>query len=94
MKAAGFDGLRGAPQGPQPEKRAYDQEMKALSGFDSETKQARSVVVDDLKPATIVPILKENTAKEARVMTDEAGHYHRLRESFAEHSVVRHGQEQ
>jgi transposase-like protein len=68
--------------------------MKVLSLVDRETGQARSVVVDDLKPATVVPILEENIAKEARVMTDEAGHYHHLRDTFAEHKVVRHGQEE
>ena len=67
--------------------------MKALSRFDSEAKHARSVVVDDPQPATIVPILKENTAKDARVMRGDTGHYHHLRQSFAEHSVVHHGQE-
>jgi len=64
--------------------------MKVLSLVDRTTGQARSVVVDDLKPATIVPILEENISKEARVVTDEAGHYHYLRDSFAEHSVVKH----
>ena len=39
-------------------------------------------------------ILKENIAKKARVLTDEAGHYHLLRERFAEHSGVRHLKEE
>jgi ISXO2-like transposase domain len=65
-----------------------------LSLLDGETKQGRAVIVDDLKPATVVPILEENISKEARVMTDEAGHYYYLRDSFAEHKVVRHGQEE
>lgn len=62
--------------------------------MDRETRQARSVVVDDLKPATVVPILEEDIARETRIMTDEAGHYHHLRKSFADHKVVRHGQEE
>src|SRR5215207_8799519 len=77
----------------KPKKRAYHHKMKVLSLVDRTTGQARSVVVDDLKPATVVPILEENISKEARVVTDEAGHYHYLRDSFAEHGVVRHGQE-
>jgi hypothetical protein len=68
--------------------------MKVLRLVDRETKQARSVVVDDLKPATIVPILEENIAREPRVMTDEAGHYHHLRRSFADHKVAGHGAEE
>src|SRR5215203_1486341 len=78
----------------KPKKRAYHHKMKVPSLVDRDTKQTRSVVVDDLKPATIVPILEENIAHEARVMTDEAGHYHHLRKSFADHGVVRHGAEE
>ena len=37
-----------------------------------------------------MPILKENIAKEARVMTDDARLYWRLDEDFAEHGTVRH----
>ena len=78
----------------KPKKRPHHYKMKVLSLVDRETKQARSVVVDDLKPATVVPKLEQNIAREARVMTDEAGHYHHLRRSFADHKVVRHGQEE
>jgi transposase-like protein len=77
----------------KPKKRAYHHKMKVLSLLDRDTKHALSMVVDDLKPATIVPILEDNIANEARVVTDEAGHYY-LRDSFAEHSVVHHGQEE
>ncbi len=51
-------------------KRAYHHKMKVLSLLDRETGQTRSMVVDDLKPATITPNLEENIAKEARVMTE------------------------
>ena len=37
------------------------------------TGRARSMVVDNLKASTLVPILRANIAKEARIMTDEAG---------------------
>jgi transposase-like protein len=46
----------------KPKKRAYHHKMKVLSLIDRETKQARSMVVDDLRPATIAPILRENMA--------------------------------
>jgi transposase-like protein len=79
-----------------PKKRAYHHKLKVLSLVDRRTGEARSVVVDDLKPATVVPILPENIAAEARVMTDEAGHYYHyhLRDHFAEHNVVRHSAEE
>ena len=50
------------------------------------------MVVDDLKAKTLVPILKENIAKEATVYTDEAGQYRYLDRDFADHAFVRHGQ--
>jgi len=57
---------------------------------DRTTGRARSMVVDDLKAKTLVPILKENIAAEATVYTDEAGQYRHLARDFAEHEFVRH----
>ena len=76
------------------EKRAYHHKMKVLSLIDRETRQARSMVVDDLKPSTIAPILRENMSREARLATDEAGHYLHVGKEFADHGIVRHGQEE
>lgn len=76
----------------KPKKRAYHHKMKVLSLVDRRTGQARSMVVDDLKPATVVPILRENIGRETLVMTDEAGHYYYLSDDFEAHGVVRHGQ--
>ncbi len=72
--------------------RGYAHKHKVLSLVDRETKQKRSMVVDDLSAKTLTPILRENIAKEARVMTDEAGQYGKLGKDFAEHGFVRHGQ--
>jgi transposase-like protein len=71
-------------------KRAYHHKMKVLSLVDRETGRARSMVVDDLKPSTVAPILRENIAKEARLMTDEATHYVEVGREFAEHGAVKH----
>jgi transposase-like protein len=78
----------------KPVRRAYHHKMKVLTLVDRNTRQAKSVVVDDLRPATIAPILRKNLAKEARLMTDEGGHYLGVGREFAEHGVVRHGQEE
>jgi transposase-like protein len=75
-------------------KRSFHHKMKVLSLIDRDTKQARSMVVDDLKPDTVAPILRENMAREARLATDEAGHYLHVGKEFAEHGVVRHGGEE
>ena len=53
---------------------------------------ARSIVVDDLKQSTLLPILQENIDKEAVIYTDEAGQYVNLKRDFASHDFVRHGQ--
>ena len=43
--------------------------------MDRTSGRAKSMVVDDLKASTLVPILKQNIAKEAAVYTDEASQY-------------------
>lgn len=78
----------------KPVKRAYHHKMKVLTLVDRSTGRARSMVVDDLKPATIAPILRENMSREARLATDEGGHYLHIGKEFAEHGVVRHGREE
>ena len=79
---------------PKGEKkgRGYAHKHKVLSLVDRETGQKRSMVVDDLTAKTLTPILRENIAKEARVMTDEAGQYRKLGDEFADHGFTRHGQ--
>ena len=49
------------------------------------------MVVDSLKAADLLPILKANIAKEAHVMTDEASYYNQLQAHFAGHGYTRHG---
>ena len=73
-------------------KRAYHHRMKVLTLVDREFGVARSMVVDNFRPATIASIVLENMAREARLLTDEAGHYLQVGREFAAHSVVRHGQ--
>ncbi|MGO9176112.1 MAG: IS1595 family transposase [Desulfobaccales bacterium] len=74
-----------------PKRRGYGHKRKILSLLDRESGETRSVVIDSLNAAVIVPILKENIAHEARVMTDDAGQYKYLNEHFAEHGYVHHG---
>lgn len=78
----------------KPVKRAFHHKMKVLSLVDRSTGQVRSVVVDNIRPATIAPIVLDNLHREARLMTDEAGHYLAVGRQFAEHGVVRHGQDE
>ena len=71
-------------------RRGFQHKMKVLSLVDRDTKRAKSMVVDDLKGSTLVPILRENIAKEAVIHTDEAGQYTHLGRDFAGHDFVRH----
>lgn len=72
--------------------RSYHHKLKVLSLIDRETGKAHSVVVDDLTAESVVPVLRDNIAREARLMTDE----HRIyvvpgRTMFADHQTVEHG---
>jgi transposase-like protein len=78
----------------KPVKRAFHHKMKVLSLVDRSTGRVRSMVVDNIRPATIAPIVLENLDREARLMTDEAGHYLAVGREFAQHGVVRHGQDE
>lgn len=71
--------------------RGYAHKHKILTLVDRNTGRAKNFVVNDLKAATLVPILKENIAEEAVVYTDEAGQYKFLNKDFAKHDFTRHG---
>lgn len=71
------------PKG-QRKGRGYHHKFKVLTLVDRDGR-TRSMVVGDLKAKTLVPILREQIAHEARVVTDEAGQYKSLYRDFAEH---------
>jgi transposase-like protein len=64
--------------------------FKVLSLVDRTSGKTRSFVVDDVKKETVAPIVRENLAREARLMTDESNLYKRLGREFAAHGVVNH----
>jgi transposase-like protein len=51
---------------------------------------ARSFHVEGINKADILPIVRENLAREAHVMTDEAARYAKLGDEFAKHDAVDH----
>jgi transposase-like protein len=55
---------------------------------------ARSFHTDGHSVGTIVPIVRENIARESRLMTDQALHYKAVGKEFAEHGSVNHSQYQ
>lgn len=78
------------PKG-QKKGRGYNHKNKVLSLMDRSTGHARSMVVDNLKASTLLPLLQANIDREARILTDEAGQYVHLRMHFRDHGFVRHG---
>ena len=73
-------------------KRGTSHKMKVLSLVDRATGKAKSMVIDDLKASTIIPILKANIAKEAIVYTDDALQYISLPTHFADHDYTVHSE--
>ena len=63
---------------------------KVVSLVDRNSGEARSFVVDVVSVATIQPIVEANVSKEARLVTDEAGHYKKIGKNFAGHEYVSH----
>ena len=71
-------------------KQGVHHKMKVLSLVDRKTKQARSVVIDDLTRETIWPIVQENVSDEARIITDQANVYRGIGAKFDHHRSVNH----
>ncbi len=65
--------------------------MKVLSLVERNTGAKRSMVLPDFKPQTIADMVSANLAREAVLMTDEAGHYKRVGKQVAAHHTVNHG---
>ena len=49
---------------------------------------ARSFHVDSVSMADILPIVRQNVARESSIMTDDATRYKKLGEEFASHESV------
>ncbi len=79
------------PKG-QKKGRGFHHKHKILALVDRNTRRARTMVIDSLAAKDIAPILRDNIAKEAYLMTDEASYYTLVGREFAQHGVVRHNQ--
>lgn len=64
--------------------------MKVLSLVDRKTKQAKSVVINDLARSTVWPLVKENVDKETRILTDQSKIYIGIGREFSGHKSVNH----
>lgn len=67
---------------------------KVLSLVDRDTGAVRSFVIKDLRYSTIAPIVVDNIAWEACLMTDEAHHYKMMAHGFRMHKSVNHSKDE
>jgi len=70
--------------------QGYEHKMKVLSLIDRATGRSTSMVVDNVKAATLTPIIVAKVSAEANLLTDDAGQYRRMGEHFTSHNVTRH----
>lgn len=70
--------------------RGYKHKMKVLSLLDRHTGEKRSFVVDGVGIGDVTPILQQNIAREANLLTDDAGQYRFMSQHFASHRTTPH----
>lgn len=74
----------------QEKRNAYHHKMKVLALIDRGTGKARTMVVDNVKADTIMPIVLANIDRESTIMTDESPAYANVRYYFAGHGRTNH----
>lgn len=77
-----------------PKKRAFHHKMKVLALVDRDSGKARTMVIDNVNAATLMPVVKANVDREARIMTDEHSGYRSIKYHFADHGTTSHGRGQ
>ncbi len=86
-----FIGQDATRDADRPKARAgYGHKQKVLSLIDRKSGKSRSMVVDNLKVKTLLPLLQANIAPQATLMTDEAVQYFYMGKKFAMHQHVQH----
>lgn len=74
-----------------PKRRAFHHKMKVLALVDRDTGKARTMVIDNVKAETLMPLVIANVEREARIMTDEHSGYRDAGKWFAGHGTTSHG---
>ena len=72
----------------------YEHKMKVLALVDRATGRTRMMHVDKVTVASVTPILQANIAKEAKLLTDDAGMYRHMHRHFASHNTTAHAKGQ
>lgn len=81
---------------PTPHNRgtSWVEKLKVLTLIDRTTGRSRSFQIENLKAETLFPIIRENIAKEARFLTDEAPRFSKIGREFSAHGVVNHSKDE
>lgn len=74
----------------KPVRVGYEHKFKVLSLLDRNSGRTRMMVVDKVTVASLTPILQENIAREAHLLTDDAGQYRPMHRHFASHNTTAH----
>lgn len=74
-----------------PKRRAFHHKMKVLALVDRDTGKARTMVIEDVRAETLMPLVIANVEREARIMTDEHSGYRDAGKWFASHGTTSHG---
>ncbi len=69
---------------------AYHHKMKVLALVDRDTGKARTMVIDGVTAAHLMPIINANVAREATIMTDEHWAYRPVANLYAAHKTTAH----
>ncbi len=85
--------LDSAPTGRGAKPKGYGHKNAVLTLVERGG-SARSFHIDGNAISDIMPIVRENIAREATVMTDEAKHYYDVADDFAGHKTVKHSAEE
>ena len=80
----------GKKEGAQ-KRRAFHHKMKVLALVDRDSGKARTMVIDDVRAETLMPLVIANVEREARIMTDEHSGYRDVKRYFADHGTTSHG---
>jgi transposase-like protein len=79
----------------EPVRRSFHHKNKVFALIDRNTGHARTMVIDKVSAAEIMPIIVANVAKEARIMTDEHRAYASIKYNFeGGHGVTVHSKGQ
>jgi len=77
----------------KPKKRGFSHKWPVLSLVERGG-EVRSFSPDRADMLSIMPIVKDNIAKEANIATDEGRHYNLFGETFASHETVNHSRDE